>query len=136
MNSGSRDSFQVCWRCGASPNAFQVRCIAGRRRLAPDQHGHGRGARGPARERLRDHIRELSGDRHQGDGQAGRLVVLASGPTDALNRAQPIFDAIASKTVRLEPEARGASRLKLVANAWTVGMVESVRAQLSRRRQR
>ena len=28
MNSGSRDSFQVCWRCGASPNAFQVRCVA------------------------------------------------------------------------------------------------------------
>ena len=32
----------------------------------------------------------------------GRLVVLASGPADALDRAQPIFDAIASKTVRLE----------------------------------
>ena len=38
----------------------------------------------------------------------GRLVVLASGPEDALDRAQPIFDAIGSKTVRLEPDARGA----------------------------
>ena len=28
----------------------------------------------------------------------GRLVVLASGPGDALDRAQPIFDAIGSKT--------------------------------------
>src|SRR3954469_11416682 len=62
----------------------------------------------------------------------GRLVVLASGLGDALDRAQPIFDAIGSKTVRLEPEAGGASRIKLVANAWTVGLVESLRAQLSR----
>ena len=64
----------------------------------------------------------------------GRLVVLASGPRDALDRAQPIFDAIGSKTVRLEPEAGGASRMKLVATAWTVGLVESLRAQLSRGR--
>ncbi len=64
--------------------------------------------------------------------EQGRLVVLASGPGDALDRAQPIFEAIGLKTVRLEPEARGASRMKLVANAWTVGLLESLRAQLSR----
>ena len=62
----------------------------------------------------------------------GRLVVLASGPGDALDRAQPIFDAIGSKTVRLEPEAGRASRRKLVANAWTVALVETLRCQLSR----
>jgi 3-hydroxyisobutyrate dehydrogenase len=62
----------------------------------------------------------------------GRLVVLASGPGEALDRAQPIFDAIGLKTVRLEPEVRGARRSTLVANAWTVGLVESLRAQLSR----
>lgn len=62
----------------------------------------------------------------------GRLVVVASGPGNALDRAQPIFDAIASKTVRLEPETGRVSRLKLVAIAWTVGLVESLRAQLSR----
>jgi len=61
----------------------------------------------------------------------GRLVVLASGPGDVLDRAQPIFDAIGSKTVRLGPKARGASRMKLVATAWTVGVAESLRAQLS-----
>ena len=66
----------------------------------------------------------------------GRLVVLASGPGDALDRAQPIFDAIGFKTVRLEPEAGGASRIRLVATAWTVGIAESLRAQLSRSRQR
>jgi 3-hydroxyisobutyrate dehydrogenase len=62
----------------------------------------------------------------------GRLVVLASGPGDALDRAQPILDAIGSKTVRLEPEAGRVSRMKLVANAWTVGIAESLRVQLSR----
>ena len=62
----------------------------------------------------------------------GRLVVLASGPGDALDRAQPIFDAIGSKTVRLEPGAGRASRMKLVATAWTLGIAESLRAQLSR----
>ena len=62
----------------------------------------------------------------------GRLVVLASGRGDALDRAQPIFDAIASKTVRLGPEVSGASRMKLVANAWTVTLLETLRAQLSR----
>jgi 3-hydroxyisobutyrate dehydrogenase len=61
----------------------------------------------------------------------GRLVVLASGPGDALDRAQPVFDAIAFKTVRLEPEAGRASRTWLVVNAWTVGIAESLRAQIS-----
>src|ERR1700730_13376390 len=62
----------------------------------------------------------------------GRLVVLASGPGDALDRAQPIFDAIGSKTVRLEPGTGRASRRKLVVNAWAVGIVKSLRSQLSR----
>ena len=62
----------------------------------------------------------------------GRLVVLASGPGDLLDRAQPIFDAIGSKTVRLEPETGRVSRMRLVVSAWTVGILESLRAQLSR----
>jgi 3-hydroxyisobutyrate dehydrogenase len=61
-----------------------------------------------------------------------RLVVLASGPGDVLDRAQPVFDAIGFKTVRLEPGAGGVSRMKLVVTAWTVGIVESLRAQLGR----
>jgi hypothetical protein len=28
MNCGSLDSFQVCWRCGCSPNARQIRSTA------------------------------------------------------------------------------------------------------------
>jgi 3-hydroxyisobutyrate dehydrogenase len=62
----------------------------------------------------------------------GRLVVLASGPGDVLDRAQPVLDAIGSKTVRLEPETGRASRMRLVVSAWTVGILESLRAQLSR----
>jgi 3-hydroxyisobutyrate dehydrogenase len=62
----------------------------------------------------------------------GRLVVLASGPGDVLDRAQPIFDAIGSKPVRLAPEIGRASRMGLVVSAWTVGILESLRAQLSR----
>jgi 3-hydroxyisobutyrate dehydrogenase len=58
--------------------------------------------------------------------EQGRLVVLASGPGDILDRAQPIFDALASKTVRLAPDAGATSRMTLVANAWTVALVESL----------
>ena len=62
----------------------------------------------------------------------GRLVVLASGPGDILERAQPVFDAIGLKTVRLEPDAGRASRMKLVVSAWTGALWESLRCQLSR----
>jgi len=58
--------------------------------------------------------------------------VLASGPGDVLDRAQPIFDAIGSKTVRLAPDTGRASRMRLVVSAWTLGILESLRAQLSR----
>ena len=68
----------------------------------------------------------------RGTARQGRLVVLASGPGDVLDRAQPIFDAIGSKTVRLEPGIGRASRRKLVASAWAVALAESLRSQLSR----
>jgi 3-hydroxyisobutyrate dehydrogenase len=61
----------------------------------------------------------------------GRLVVLASGPGDTLDRAQPIFDAIGFKTVRLEPGAGRASRMRRIVNAWSAGILESLRARLS-----
>jgi 3-hydroxyisobutyrate dehydrogenase len=64
--------------------------------------------------------------------ERGRLVVLASGPGDVLDRAQPVFNAIGTKTVRLEPETGRASRMWLVASAWTVAFVEAFRCQLSR----
>ena len=57
--------------------------------------------------------------------EKGELVVLASGPDDALERAQPVFDAIGSKTVRLG-DGDAASRMKLVLNSWIVALVESL----------
>jgi 3-hydroxyisobutyrate dehydrogenase len=57
--------------------------------------------------------------------EKGELVVLASGPDDALERAQPVFDAIGSKTVTLGEAGEG-TRLKLVLNAWLVALVEGL----------
>ncbi|MGZ6641296.1 MAG: NAD(P)-dependent oxidoreductase [Solirubrobacteraceae bacterium] len=54
----------------------------------------------------------------------GRLVVLASGPGDALATLQPLFDAVGSKTVRVG-EAGGGQRLKLAANAWVLAVTQA-----------
>ena len=54
--------------------------------------------------------------------EQGQLIVLASGPEEALERCQPIFDAVGSETLRLEPAGQG-SRLKLVTNSWLVGLL-------------
>jgi 3-hydroxyisobutyrate dehydrogenase len=57
--------------------------------------------------------------------EKGELVVLASGPREALERVKPIFDAVGSKTVELG-EAGEAQRLKLVMNAWLAGLVDAL----------
>jgi 3-hydroxyisobutyrate dehydrogenase len=61
--------------------------------------------------------------------EEGKLVVLASGPGEALDRAQPVFDAVAARVVRLGEAGEG-TRLKLVINAWLVillqGLAESI----------
>jgi 3-hydroxyisobutyrate dehydrogenase len=57
--------------------------------------------------------------------EKGELTVLASGPDDALDACQPVFDAIGSQTVRLG-EAGGGTRLKLVINNWLLSLLENV----------
>jgi 3-hydroxyisobutyrate dehydrogenase len=57
--------------------------------------------------------------------EQGKLTVLASGPDGALERCQPIFDAIAQKTVRLG-EAGTGTRMKLVINSWLLSLVEGL----------
>jgi 3-hydroxyisobutyrate dehydrogenase len=57
--------------------------------------------------------------------EQGKLTVLASGPEDALERCDPIFDAIGQKTVRLG-EAGVATRMKLVINSWLLSLVEGL----------
>jgi 3-hydroxyisobutyrate dehydrogenase len=51
----------------------------------------------------------------------GKLTVLASGPPGALDRLQPLFDAVAAKTVRLG-QAGEATRAKLVLNHWVLAL--------------
>jgi 3-hydroxyisobutyrate dehydrogenase len=57
--------------------------------------------------------------------EQGTLVILASGPDDAAARAsvQPIFDVLGQRTMWLGAVGEG-TRLKLVANAWVLTVVE------------
>jgi 3-hydroxyisobutyrate dehydrogenase len=54
--------------------------------------------------------------------EQAKLVVLASGPADAGARVQPVFDAVAQRTLWLG-EAGAGSRCKVVVNSWIVGLV-------------
>jgi 3-hydroxyisobutyrate dehydrogenase len=62
--------------------------------------------------------------------EEGKLVVLASGPAEAISAAHPVFEAIGSKTVEAGDEAGDATRLKLVINTWllslTAGLAETI----------
>lgn len=54
--------------------------------------------------------------------EAGELLVLASGPGDAIDRCAVVFDAIGRRTLRVG-ESDEATRLKLVNNCWLVGVL-------------
>jgi 3-hydroxyisobutyrate dehydrogenase len=60
----------------------------------------------------------------------GALVVLGSGPDSARDLAQPVFDAIGSRTV-WAGEAGAGSRLKLTANAWVGTVLEGIAESLA-----
>jgi 3-hydroxyisobutyrate dehydrogenase len=53
----------------------------------------------------------------------GKLVVLASGPDDALDTCAPLFDAVGARTLPVG-EAGAATRLKLAVNAWVLAVTE------------
>jgi 3-hydroxyisobutyrate dehydrogenase len=53
--------------------------------------------------------------------EAGELTVLASGPDAALERSQPVFDAVAARTIRLGAAGAG-TRMKLVLNNWVLSI--------------
>ena len=61
--------------------------------------------------------------------EAGELIVLASGPDDALDRSEPVFDVVGARTFRLGKAGMG-TRMKLVLNNWllviTVGVAETI----------
>jgi 3-hydroxyisobutyrate dehydrogenase len=66
----------------------------------------------------------------KGPAEAGQLTILASGPDEARATVTPVLDAIGAKTLWLG-EAGNGSRLKLVANAWVLTVVEGVAESLA-----
>jgi 3-hydroxyisobutyrate dehydrogenase len=56
-----------------------------------------------------------------GPAKEGTLVVLASGPDEAIDVAQPVLDAVGSRTMRVGAAGAG-TRLKLVANSWVLAV--------------
>jgi 3-hydroxyisobutyrate dehydrogenase len=57
--------------------------------------------------------------------EEGKLTVLASGPEEARELCEPIFDAVGQKTVWLG-EAGAGTRMKLVVNSWLLSLVEGL----------
>ena len=62
--------------------------------------------------------------------EQGKLVVLASGPSDLRERVQPLFDVVGARTMWIG-EAGGASRLKLAVNAWILTVLEGTAETLA-----
>ena len=62
--------------------------------------------------------------------EQGKLVVLGSGPAEARQGLQPIFDAVGQRTV-WAGEAGAGTRLKLVANSWILSVVEGTAETLA-----
>ncbi|MER5831199.1 NAD(P)-dependent oxidoreductase [Streptomyces sp. NPDC002130] len=56
--------------------------------------------------------------------EAGKLTVLAAGPTEGRDRVTPVFDAVGARTVWSGEDGAlaGATRLKLVANSWVLAV--------------
>jgi len=57
--------------------------------------------------------------------EQGALTVLASGPDDVRERCEPVFDAVAAKTIWLG-DAGTATRAKLVLNHWVLSLTQGV----------
>jgi 3-hydroxyisobutyrate dehydrogenase len=62
--------------------------------------------------------------------EQGALLVLASGPGDALARCEPVFGAVGQRTMRVG-DAGGGTRLKLAVNAWLLAAVEGIAEALA-----
>jgi 3-hydroxyisobutyrate dehydrogenase-like beta-hydroxyacid dehydrogenase len=56
---------------------------------------------------------------------AGKLNILAAGASDAIDRVQPVLDAIGQKTWRVGSEPQHANVLKLAANFMLASAIES-----------
>jgi 3-hydroxyisobutyrate dehydrogenase len=56
--------------------------------------------------------------------EEGKLVILASGPDDALDALAPLFDAVGARTMRLGA-AGTSTRLKLAVNSWVLAVTQA-----------
>jgi 3-hydroxyisobutyrate dehydrogenase len=65
-----------------------------------------------------------------GPARDAQLVVLASGSGPVRKRVQPVFDAIARRTLWLGPAGEG-TRLKLVLNNWLASITEAMAETLA-----
>jgi 3-hydroxyisobutyrate dehydrogenase len=63
--------------------------------------------------------------------EEGNLVVLASGPPQLRDVAQPVFDAIGSRTMWISEDLGDASALKLAANAWVASVTAAAAQSLA-----
>lgn len=61
----------------------------------------------------------------QGPAERAELVMLASGEEEAIERCEPLFDAISRRVVRLGKAGNG-SRMKMVTNGWIMSSVAAV----------
>jgi 3-hydroxyisobutyrate dehydrogenase len=61
----------------------------------------------------------------KGPAESGDLVVLASGPADAVQRLAPLFDVVGSKTITLGDAGTG-TRFKLVMNHWVLAVTDAI----------
>jgi 3-hydroxyisobutyrate dehydrogenase len=62
----------------------------------------------------------------KGPAEGGELVVLVSGPPNAIGSLQPLFDAVGSKTIILGDAAGAATRFKLVMNHWVLAVTDAI----------
>lgn len=63
--------------------------------------------------------------------EAGKLTVLVSGPEDARESAEPVFEAVGARTLVLGTEPGGASRFKLVLNNWVLTVINGTAETLA-----
>ncbi|GGY43489.1 NAD(P)-dependent oxidoreductase [Streptomyces djakartensis] len=65
--------------------------------------------------------------------EAGKLTVLAAGPTEGREKVTPVFDAVGVRTVWAGEDgaAAGATRLKLVANSWVLAVTAAAGESLA-----
>jgi len=62
--------------------------------------------------------------------EKGELVIFASGPEEAKERCEPIFDAI-GKATRWVGEAGAGQRFKIIINTWLLAVVEGAAEAIS-----